>query len=220
MKRTSAFTLLEMSLAMVAGAVVLAAIFGIFSKAVHLRDDATARMRGARLRAHAVNVLRNDLRNARISGGTDRTLAATLEGSQQTHGAGFPGYLKFSTTTAPDDRDDPSADVQEVEYYIVNDPDAQNRKAGLLVRSANRDLLATTRGQAVEEPLLAGVSALDVEFFDGTEWKGSWSYDSTNAKLPTAVRVTLQTTNSAPVELMVPWTTQTIVEATDSTTTK
>src|SRR5687768_8743449 len=76
-KRRHAFTLLEVLMALAAGAVILTAIYGVFSKAVHLRDSATDRAREVRVRARAVSILRNDLRNARISGGE---LAATLQG--------------------------------------------------------------------------------------------------------------------------------------------
>ena len=200
------FTLLELTVALAASAIVLSAIFGIFSRAIHLRDNATERARDARVRLRAANVIRNDLRNARVSGGT---LAATLEGSQESHGAGFPGYVKFTTTTTPDDADDPSTDVQQVEYYIVNDPVTTDRKSGLLVRATTRDLLTTVREQAPEETLLADVSAMEVSFFDGQEWKESWAVSDADKTLPTAVRVRLLTAaNPTPIEVLVPWTTE------------
>jgi type II secretion system protein J len=215
MKRASAFTLLEMTLALAASTIILAAIFGIFSKAIHMRDDATARVRAARLKTRAVNVLRNDLANARVSAITDPAASTTtsifansLEGSQQSHGGSFPGYLKFTTTTQADDSDGPSADVQKVEYYIVNDPDAQDRKTGLLVRTTNRDLLATTVPQLPEESLLSGVVSMEVFFYDGTEWKNSWAIPDTDQALPQAVRVRLQMADAMPIEVQVPWTTQ------------
>ena len=200
------FTLLELTVALAASAIVLSAIFGIFSRAIHLRDNATERARDARVRLRAANVIRNDLRNARVSGGT---LAATLEGSQESHGAGFPGYIKFTTTTTPDDADEPSTDVQQVEYYIVNDPVTTDRKSGLLVRATTRDLLTTVREQAPEEILLADVSAMEVSFFDGQEWKESWAVSDADKTLPTAVRVRLLTAaNPTPIEVLVPWTTE------------
>ena len=208
-ERVGGFTLLELTVALAASAVVLSAIFGIFSRAIHLRDNATERTRDARVRLRAANVIRNDLRNAYISGNTGVTLAATLEGSEESHGASFPGYLKFTTTTTPDDADDPSADVQQVEYYIVNDPNAVGTKTGLLVRATTRDLLATVREQAPEETLLADVASMEVSFYDGTEWKESWAFSDDNKTLPTAVRVRLKTTlNTAPIEVLVPWTAQ------------
>jgi type II secretion system protein J len=212
MKRASAFTLLEMTLALGASAVILAAIFGLFSKAIHLRDNAVARTRTARLRAHAVNVLRNDLLGARFTGGTDRTLANSLEGSLNTHGSSYPGYLKFTTTTQADDLDDPSPDIQEVEYYVISDPNVLDRKSGLLVRTTNRDLLSTTHTQLPESPLLPDVVSMEVSFLDGTDWKTSWSLNDTDQTLPLAVRVRILLANSTPIELLVPWSTQTLTD--------
>ena len=229
-----AFTLIELVLAMAACAVLLAAIYGNFSQAVHLRDDTMARTREARVRARAANVLRNDLRNAFVSGGK---LAAALEGSAQSPGGAFPGYLKFTTTTTPDTEDEPSSDVQQVEYYIVIDKSVTDQKAGMLVRAHTRDLLATVTEVATEEPLLARVESMEVAFFDGTEWQDSWQLSSsatattatasttgtatTTTTLPQAVRVRIQPARKAagdipppPLEVLVPWTTTVFIETT------
>ena len=85
--RTFGFTLLEMSLALVMGSMILIAIYGVFSRAMHLRNDATERTRLVRVQAHALNILRNDLRGARISGGS---LASVLTSSAQSQTSGFP----------------------------------------------------------------------------------------------------------------------------------
>lgn len=222
MKRR-AFTLIELVLAMAACAVLLVAIYGIFSKAVHLRDNAMARARDSRVKARAAGVLRNDLRNAIVSGGT---LAATLVGSRQGPSGSFPGYLKFTTTTTPDVNEIPGADVQQVEYYIVTDPAATDQKAGMLVRTYVRNLLAATVEVATEEPLLAGVESMEVEFFDGASWQDSWEVTTDSKTLPQAVRVRLQparaessTRAPAPIEVLVPWLTQASIEAPTTTTT-
>ncbi len=204
--RSGAFTLIEMVMALAGCAVILTAIYSIFSRAVHLRDDAMARTREVRVRAHAASVVRNDLRNARISGGT---MAAVLEGSATSPGGGFPGYLKFITTTTPDDRTAPSNDLQQVEYYVTTDPAATERKAGMLVRAADRDLLATIRETPTAEPLLRGVESMEVSFFDGESWAESWTYSDDNKTVPEAVRVRLKMgPASPPIEVLVPWATQ------------
>ena len=227
-----AFTLIELVLAMAACAALLMAIYGFFSNAVHLRNDLTERTREARVRARAAGVIRNDLRNAIVSGGT---LAAVLEGSPQSTGGSFPGYLKFTTTTAPDAEEVPNPDVQQIEYYIVTDPEAADQKAGMLVRAHTRNLLATTTEVAVEEPLLAGMESMEVSFYDGSSWQDSWSYTSSSTTgttsttsgsttLPEAVRVRLHPARKAagdfvpaPIEVLVPWTVQAAVETTATT---
>src|SRR5436190_12972647 len=159
-----AFTLLELLIATAAGAVVLAALFGIFSKAIHLRDDATARTHEARVRAHAANVIRNDLRNALVTGKatTGKKLAYELKGSRESQEGGFPGYLKFTTTSALSAPEEIRGDVQQVEYYIITDAASNERTAGLLVRAVDQNLLAPTREKAPAEPLLPGIESMEV----------------------------------------------------------
>ncbi len=207
-----AFTLIELMTALAASALLLSALYGVFSKAIHLRDDATARTRQAHLRARAENILRNDLRNAFISGGT---LAAVLEGSETAQGSSFPGYLKFTTTTARDSEDEVAADVQQVEYFISTDPNVSDTKTGRLVRTVETDLLTQTRETPPEEALLSGVQSMEVTFFDGQDWKSSWQVTTDDKTLPQAIRVRLlpatesTTTQAAPIlEVLVPWVTQ------------
>ena len=252
----AAFTLIEILLASMGAALVLAALYGVFIHAVKLRDTATERVRVARLRARAEAVIRADLRGAYISGGT---LAATLEGGTNNNGgpggASLPGYLKFTTTTGRDTGTDLFGDVQQVEYYLAADPaapSANGHPAATLVRAVTRDLLSTATGTttttttpAHEEQILRGVQSWTVEFYDGSNWQQTWSYDSTaaaltnggsenggtvittgNTTLPDAVRVTVQPAPGSlnghlppTVEVLVPWTTQPFAGATPSTST-
>ena len=147
-RRVAAFTLLEILLASMGAALVLAALYGIFIHAIRLRDTATDHVRDARLRARAESMVRGDLRNALISGGT---LAGSLQGgtddSSGPGGSGLPGYLKLTTTTGRDSSSELYGDVQQVEYYLERDPDAPAAGGGqgsnILVRAGTRDLLAS-----------------------------------------------------------------------------
>jgi type II secretion system protein J len=223
---TKAFTLLELIMALAASAVLLTAVYGVFSRAVHLRDDATERAREARMRARAVAMIRNDLRHALISGQKDTALANVLEGSAEARGSSFPGYLKLTTTTwadpgVDDQNDYAPADVQQVEYYIVSDPNASGLKAGRLVRTVDQNLLATLRETPPENPLLTGIESMEVEFYDGSSWQTSWTISEDETTLPQAVRVRLQPAakaageaKPAPIEVLVPWATQSFTETT------
>ncbi len=224
--RADAFTLIEILLASMGAALVLAALYGIFIHAVKLRDTATARVHDARLRARAESVIRADLQGAYISGGT---LAAALEGGTNNNGgpggASLPGYLKFTTTTGRDSGTDLFGDVQQVEYYLATDPAAPpagGKTAGILVRAVTRDLLSSTTGTATttpahEEQILRGVQSWTVEFYDGSNWQQTWNYDSAaaaltnggsensgtvistgNTSLPDAVRIQLQPAATTP----------------------
>lgn len=221
---SAGFTMIELLMAAAASTLVLLALYGVFGRAMRLRDDATERVRVARLRSRAVNLIRNDLRNALVSGGT---LAATLQGSATPpQGSRFPGYLKLTTTTgAPDEAggDQPAGDVQQVEYYLANDPDAGGREAGTLVRTVDRALLAPLRETPREQPILSGVQSLEVSFYDGQTWNNSWEVTDDDKTLPQAVRVRVvpaadgKNPAPLPLEILVPWTTQAAVSTDDAT---
>jgi len=222
--KTRAFTLIEMIMALSACAVILAAIYGVFSRAIHLRNDATMRARDARVRAHAAAVIANDLRNGWLSGGK---LAAQLTSTPGSGGSSFPGYLKLTATTArqiPERMEgtEPPAtttetmigDVQQIEYYIVNDPEAAGTKSGMLVRAVDTNILAPAREAPVETPLLRDVEAIEVSFFEGTTWVETWPAAAGALTPPEAVRIVITQASHEkvaappPLEVLVKWTAQ------------
>ena len=179
------FTLIEILLASAAAAILLVAVYGVFTGSLHMRDNATARIRESRLRARAASILRRDLQNALLSGGT---LASTLEGDSNKQSSlgtsGMPGYLKMTTTTGKDTADDLYGDVQEVEYYLARDTTAtaspNSRQGGTLVRAVTRDLLASTTVTAPRtEQILSGVESLRVTFYNGSTWQENWEANPT-----------------------------------------
>jgi prepilin-type N-terminal cleavage/methylation domain-containing protein len=201
------FTLIEILLASAVAALILVAIYGLFQHAIRLQDSATQRVRESRLRLRAADIIRNDLRNALVSGGLFASIV--LGDSAGTDGmtdSSFPGYLKITTTTATDTPDDLYGDVQQVEYYIVKDSSNTAPEAGgILVRAVTRDLLDTTEPQAEEQQILTGVQSFQVSFFDGANWQTSWAFNSADSvsgtstgasaapeTLPQAIRVDIQ----------------------------
>lgn len=180
------FTLIEVMLASAMAAMILLAVYTVFSRAIKLRDNATERMRVYQLRARASRIIRDDLQNAWVSGGV---LASVLESSTTTSDgldSAVPGYLKFTTTTGKDTPDDLYGDVQQVEYYIAKDGTSTSigsGQGGKLVRVLTRDLLDSTNQQnETEELVLAGVQSFTVAFWDGTTWQDSWQFTSTAAE--------------------------------------
>ena len=175
------FTLIELLLASVAGALLLAAVFSVCMQTIHLRDRADARVRDSRLRERAEKVLRDDLSNALVSGGL---LAASLNGGTNStggpSGSGLPGYLKLTATTGKSSSGDVASDVQQIEYYLTPATGANasaGQNSGVLTRAVTRNLIDSTAQTAIkEESILAGVQALQVQFFDGTDWQDSWQY--------------------------------------------
>jgi type II secretion system protein J len=216
-KRFLGFTLIELLMAVFAASVILTSLYGVFSQALKRRDELIERTRLSALRARAASVIRNDLQNAIITG-IDGGIADMVEGSREATHARFPGSLRFTTTTGRESSEELFGDVQEVEYYIDTDPDAPNAEAGVLVRALDRNLLGSPRAATREEPLLAGVSSMEVEFFDGSSWIDSWAMTDQESEVPVAVRVRLlqrpdntaahKTAIAPPLEIVVPWSTQ------------
>ena len=196
---SSGFTLLEILLASVAAALLLAAVYAVFVQAIHLRDRAAARVRDSRLRERAEKILRDDLSNALVSGGV---LAASLTGGSTSSGgpsgSGLPGYLKFTATTGKSSSGDVASDVQQIEYYLLPATGANavsGQNSGVLTRAVTRDLLdSTTQTTAKEESILVGVQALQVQFYDGSSWQDSWQYTSPDS---TSTESTASTSGSA-----------------------
>jgi prepilin-type N-terminal cleavage/methylation domain-containing protein len=234
----SAFTLIEILLASAIAAMILAALYAVFQHAIHLRESATDRIRDTRLRDRAASVIRNDLRNAFVSGGL---FASIVEGnSTATDGenAELPGYLKMTTTTGKDTPDALYGDVEQVEYYVVKSATGSATDGGDLVRAVTRDLL-DSNPQVVEQDIMSGVQSFQVAFYDGSNWQSSWEFNTADNSsstsgstsstssattsgssgntetLPLAIRVDVQqvppANNAAlppPIEVMVPWGTQ------------
>ena len=174
--RQAAFTLIEVMLASVMAALVLLAVYAVFSRAIKLRDSATQRIRASRM-------IRNDLEDAWISGGVLASVLASSISDSDGLDSAVPGYFKFTTTTGKDTPTDLWGDVQQVEYYIAKDGAATgSARSGKLVRVLTRDLLDTTSQQPENQELvLAGVQSINVSFYDGTTWQPSWQFTSTAA---------------------------------------
>jgi prepilin-type N-terminal cleavage/methylation domain-containing protein len=175
------FTLIEILLASAAAALILAAIYGVFQHATQLRDSAMRRIHDMRLRSRAATVIRNDLRNAYVSGGLFASIVQGDAAGTDGQNSAFPGYLKLTTTTAKDTPDDLYGDVQQVEYYVVRDTGTAAGGGGDLVRAVTRDLLGMEESDqpaAEEQQILTGVQSLQVSFYDGANWQSSWEFNT------------------------------------------
>jgi general secretion pathway protein J len=239
------FTLIEILLASAIAAMILAALYGVFQHAIHLRDSATERIRDTRLRDRAAAVIRNDLRSAFISGGLFANIVQGDSDGTDGENAELPGYLKMTTTTGKDTPDALYGDVEQVEYYVVKSATGGSMDSGGdLVRAVTRDLL-DSNPQVVEQDILSGVQSFQVAFYDGSNWQSSWAFtSSTNSSLtsstssattsgssgetetlPLAIRVDVQQVPPAngaalppPIEVMVPWETQPFTSPTPAPT--
>ena len=182
-----AFTLIEVLLAIVIFALVLAAVNGVFFGAIRLRQktaDSAAKAMPVEL---ALATLRRDLSGIVMPGGTYAGIldsVATIQGiNQQDVGT------EIYTTSGVFRDGSPWADIQKV-AYVLRDTTQRTASAGRdLVRVVKRNLGPVLEEQADEQRLMTGVGRLDLSFYDGTTWRTSWNSTNDATTLPKAIKV-------------------------------
>jgi type II secretion system protein J len=215
------FTLMELLIATMIAAVVLAAMNTAFYAALHLRSSTSSAVENSIPLNHAVSILKADLRGILITGGL---MAGPVESPGTENVNNQPTLLDIYTTTGVIRDDLPWGDVQKVSYLLKN-PAGVSRPVGQdLVRAVTRNLLAPTQPDLSEQSLLSGVNLLQFSFYDGTNWQTTW--DSTNAvaPIPQAIKVEIEFAKAdsggqdrLPIEIVVPVVTQAQTNNTTST---
>jgi len=209
-RTASAFTLLEIMLALAISGVVLAAIGGVFFSALHLRDRTAAMLDQTAPLYQALAIMRRDFHGALPPGAAAIPTAGDFKSDPQGGGTSASYRLQLYTTTGILNENDSWGDVQQVIYELRDSSDRQNGKD--LFRSVSRNVLAAGVQEATEVPLLSNVRSLEFSCYDGTDWRDSWNTSLGNTNLPVAVRIRLRlagenTSNSQtqePYELVVP----------------
>ncbi len=194
-------------------ALVLVAINTAFFASLRLRQRSSDALEEKLPLAHALSVLRRDLQNALPPGGilvgdfrSDGSIstAAAVSGSGSTNPKGAPSTvmggqnsgLDFFTSTGHLSDDEPWADVQEVNYQLMEPTNNVGAYGKDLVRSVTRNLLATTSQMADAQRLASNIESLEFAYFDGTQWQDTWDTSVGGVGLPTAVRVRVQPASS------------------------
>ena len=190
------FTLLELLIATMVAAIVLAAMNTVFYAAVHLRSSAAAAVERVIPVNRAASTLKADLRGALLTSGE---MASSFESPGEVAVSGIPSLLDLYATTGVIRDDLPWGDVQRVSYYLRDPADASGGSGSgkELVRAVTRNLLATLQQDVAEQVLLSGIQSLDLSFFDGADWQSTWD-SSTSASMPLAVKVQVQFAAAGP----------------------
>jgi type II secretion system protein J len=193
---SSAFTLIELILAVGVAAIVLIAINAVFFGALHLREATTNAVNEATPIDQALLTMRHDLQCA-----VPPIPNGILTGDFKAGDVSSPGVpdnvnLEIFTATGAlsSDTAAPWGDIQRVTYGLKTPvPPTGNGKD--LVRTVTRNLLSETTPEVDEQWMMSGVETLQVQCFDGAQWYDQWdttAIGSVNTNLPTAVRVTIQ----------------------------
>jgi general secretion pathway protein J len=229
-----AFTLIEVLIAAVAFAMVLAAINTVFYTALRLENRSSASFDESLMLQQTLTILKRDLANIVVPGGTlcgpfQTTPTATLSGENTNSNSSLmPASTMMSagqvspylyTRTAVVDEVSPFGEIQKVSYLLQA---STNRSEGQdLFRSVVRNLLPSVDEQTVLQPLMTNVQSVLFDYYDGVQWRQTWDSSTadprtglTNA-MPHAVRVQItlaseqaQRRTALPIELVVPLTVQ------------
>jgi prepilin-type N-terminal cleavage/methylation domain-containing protein len=188
----TAFTLIEVLLALAISAVVLVAIQAVFATAVRLRDKTSYAIDESLPINAAFDIMRADLKGAvgpyGILAGPFKCgvggMGSTMGASVNLAGIG----LDFYSATGLIADEAPWGDLQEVFYQLVP-PSDRSQPGQNLVRNVNRNVLGANNNQQVPETdlLMTQVESLDIECYDGFEWRTTWDTTQSDTNLPQAV---------------------------------
>ncbi len=225
-KSAPAFTLLEVLIATVAFAIVLAAVNAVFYGALRLRNKSAKSIDDALPLQRTVATIKRDLANLVLPGGT---MQGALQTTSVTNAIAGQVSPQFFTSNGIVDETTAWADLQKVSYALI--PSADRTARGLeFIRAVNRNLLPPEiETPPLPEWLMSGVQAVVFSYYDGLQWRTYWdstiadtSTGETNA-VPQAIKVQIQLapgendtalTLSAPVEIVVPILVQTATSLT------
>ena len=206
----SAFTLIEMILAIGISAIVIVTVSAAFYAALKLRNATQAAVDNASPIDQAMTYLRRDLECAMTpTNGTSKILSGDFRvGNITAPGSGQPVAIEMFTATGELSANQPWGDIQRVTYEL-RDPASRDVQGKDLFRSVTRNLLAPSTPAPEEQWMMSGVQSITFSCFDGTQWWPNWDttgMTSVNTNLPLAVRVDIQLVGKdlAPIEILVP----------------
>ncbi len=204
------FTLIEILVATLAFAVLLAALHSVFFSALRLRRDAELRIQSVQSHHQVAQLIERDLRNGILTGGL---LAESVLGESETKGRGRADRLELVASTGSVDDAYPFGDLQRIEYFVMDDTGWTNRDGRVLARAVERNLLATVREEPEPQILLRNVESFEVAYYDGSSWVTTWDSTVQEDIPPAAIRVlvrfvedpTRRQPRPLPIEIVAPW---------------
>lgn len=213
-----AFTLMEVMIAMVAFAIVLAAINSVFFGALKLRSTTIRAIDSAAPTERALAIIRNDLANI-VPPGTNLFFGQLQTRPQQTNAStamvGNMPTISVQGTSSPDffsasagvNDSTQWGEIQKISYTLGVSTNGGTARD--LYRTVTRNLLPTALQETEQQALLRNVEALDLFYHDGTQWKEYWDSTTETLKLPRAIKVQITLEGQSarygppPVELIV-----------------
>ena len=206
----SAFTLIEVILAIGVASIVLIAANAVFFTALHLRDQTSDAVDAATPIDQSLTIIRRDLQCA-VTPKSSGVLSGDFKiGNVTSTGISDPVAAEIYTADGALSENAPWGDIQRVTYELKNSTGASGRD---LYRSVTRNLLTETTPDVEDQLMIRGVDSVEFSAYDGMQWNDSWDTTDTtsaNTNLPVAVRVDIQLDdggggkNGQPIEILVP----------------
>lgn len=212
LKFVSAFTLIEMILAIGVAAIVLITVNAVFFTALHLRDATAGLVDAATPVDATVTFLKRDLQCCVTpTNGTSKVLSGSFRVGNGINSVGVsePVAIEMFTASGALSASAPWGDIQRVTYELKNPADS-SASGKDLYRSIVRNLLPLNAPEVTDQLMMSGVQSIKFSCYDGAAWQEDWdttSMTSANTNLPLAVKVEIQISDRAdsqPVEIVVP----------------
>ncbi len=190
--KRSAFTLLELVVAMAMVAIMAASLYASMQIAFRVQKSSETNIEPIRTADLAFEFVRADLQNA-LPPGNFATSANLLTGSfvatdgTDDRGGDGDDLVFYNTANAPD-RPDANGDVKKVELLVYIEDGSGDH---LLVRRTTRNLLSSITSDPDEEVICRNIDGFNLRFYDGGNWLETWDSTQEADALPQAVEVTL-----------------------------
>jgi len=175
---------------------------------------------------NSTNSSTNDSSSSSSSSSTNSAAAATnfvigpvvggtYSGTNSLQGAGLSGVIKLEMFTATGVAGDGDhwCEIERVDYSLQPSVNRSRNEGGFdLVRCVSHNPFTFNPEIPDLKRLIGGLQDMQVTFFDGTNWQGSWGNPDTvgTSNLPTAIKIKLyyyadrNTTARSPLELLYP----------------
>ncbi len=186
-RKESAFTLLEMLVALGLMSVLAASLYASLYIGFRARDSAVAAIEPVRTVELAVELLREDIESALPPTGI---LAGQFIGQDaKDDSLRDADMLLFHSSAHSPEQGERACDIRKIELTFSSLPHGTER---VLVRRITTNLLAPETVQPKEEILCRRVLAFNLRYFDGFDWYDDWDSSSQGNVLPLAVEVALE----------------------------
>ena len=185
--KESAFTLLEMIVAMALMSVIAGSLYASLHIGFRARESAAAALEPVRMAELGIELLRKDMESALPPTGI---LAGEFVGHDAKDDVGRDAdTLLFHSSANVPELSERACDIRRVELALASVSDGTARA---LIRGITTNLLATETVEPEEEVLCRAVLAFNLRYFDGSDWLDSWDSTTQSDVLPVAIEVTLE----------------------------